>query len=547
MKVATKKNPLQISPKKNPIISDKPLIFAVTILSSILIFYSTSIANGFAGKVWQEFSDGVQERKVNCVAVDPHDADSVYIGTKKAVYKTEDGGKAWKSVLRIRGESAEVNFIRLTADAIYVAAGSGLFRSIDQGENWQRLFNGMGKLSHQSLCIAASLDNTLYLGTKSGLIISKDNGRTWHNALGFSKDSIVQFIEAVDSRIYAATNKGLFSTDNDGKSWERIYVASKQESNGVAENGDGFQAAASSLTQVTVDQGNHDAVYFSSNNGIFMSLNQGQTWKRVNTQGLISKKIDSFEILSSNHLLAATDKGAFEFDGKRWQQLYQGMITQKVNFITSDSRGIFWAATDMGVYRLQETEDHSSDSMHYSEDAQNNFYNEPSIQEIQKIAIEYAEVRPGKIQQWRKAAAKRAWLPKMSIGADRDNNKTVSDSIWGSYSSGGQHHVGPDDKTYYNNLGWDVSLTWDFGDLIWNDAQTSIDSRSKLMVELREDILDEVTRLYFERRRLQIELAAATDPAPSQRLDSELRLQELTALIDALTGGYLTRSLQRTN
>jgi hypothetical protein len=33
-----------------------------------------------------------------------------------------------------------------------------------------------------------------------------------------------------------------------------------------------------------------------------------------------------------------------------------------------------------------------------------------------------------------------------------------------------------------DSLDWNVSLSWDLGELIWNGDQTSIDVRSKLMV-----------------------------------------------------------------
>ena len=64
------------------------------------------------------------------------------------------------------------------------------------------------------------------------------------------------------------------------------------------------------------------------------------------------------------------------------------------------------------------------------------------------------------------------------------------------------------------------------------------------MVQLRDDIVDEVTRAYFERRRLQVRLL--TDPPGDQQalLDQELRLQELTALIDGLTGGQFSQRMK---
>ena len=79
--------------------------------------------------------------------------------------------------------------------------------------------------------------------------------------------------------------------------------------------------------------------------------------------------------------------------------------------------------------------------------------------------------------------------------------------------------------------------------MIFSTEQTSIDVRSRLMVQLRDDILSEVTRLYFERKRLQLELTENTLKTKTRK-EKELRLQELTALIDGLTNGCLSRRMQ---
>ena len=47
------------------------------------------------------------------------------------------------------------------------------------------------------------------------------------------------------------------------------------------------------------------------------------------------------------------------------------------------------------------------------------FKNEPSIEEIQKAAIEYAEVQPEKISSWRKNVAVKALLPEVSLDYDK--------------------------------------------------------------------------------------------------------------------------------
>jgi len=59
-----------------------------------------------------------------------------------------------------------------------------------------------------------------------------------------------------------------------------------------------------------------------------------------------------------------------------------------------------------------------------------------------------------------------------------------------------------------------------------------------LMVELRDDILDEINKLYFERLRVKSELDNLAIEDRSKRFDKQLKFEELTASLDSLTGGY---------
>jgi hypothetical protein len=205
------------------------------------------------------------------------------------------------------------------------------------------------------------------------------------------------------------------------------------------------------------------------------------------------------------------------------------METNGMNDLVKDARGKVYAATDRGVFYLSSgqalplfpPEDYSR--------------NEPTIRQVHQWAIDYAEVNPGKIKNWRALAGKRALLPDLSVGLDRAESEFYH---WDTGTSPDTLSKGKD------LLNWDVSLSWDLGDLIWSTDQTTIDSRSKLMVELREDVLDQVTRLYFERRRLQAELAAVDPPEPPVQFDKQLRVEELTALLDAFTGGRFSQKIE---
>ena len=165
------------------------------------------------------------------------------------------------------------------------------------------------------------------------------------------------------------------------------------------------------------------------------------------------------------------------------------------------------------------------------EDIARHFRNEPSIDEVQEVAIEYAEVQPEKIASWRKKAAVKALFPELSLDYDK--------TIYGSVSTTTRTSIfatGPND--------WGVSLRWKLADIVWNPSQTSIDVRSRLMVKLRNDIMEEVTKLYFKRRKIQLELLLDPPQNTNKRLEKELQIEELTGAIDGLTGGYFSWSLK---
>jgi len=163
---------------------------------------------------------------------------------------------------------------------------------------------------------------------------------------------------------------------------------------------------------------------------------------------------------------------------------------------------------------------------------------EPTILELQRAAIRYAEVNPDKIASWRRQAAARAFMPEVSVGYNNDIDDTISTATSNGRTS---FWVGPDDTS----SGWDFTAKWDLGDLVYNTAQTSIDSRSKLMVELRNDVLEMLNTAYFERKKIQRQLSNIADKANPAYADREIRIEELSATIDGLTGGYLSRRMGR--
>ena len=61
---------------------------------------------------------------------------------------------------------------------------------------------------------------------------------------------------------------------------------------------------------------------------------------------------------------------------------------------------------------------------------------------------------------------------------------------------------------------------------------------------MRDDILDQVNKLYFERLRVRMELDTLNVEDRKKRFEKELKLQELAASLDALTSGYYSEQLR---
>ncbi|GBD97504.1 MAG TPA: hypothetical protein ENG83_11760 [Nitrospirae bacterium] len=521
---------------------------------------------------WKEVGRGIRDSDLQTVAVSPDNPDLVFMNSFNAVYRTTNGGKNWDEVLSFRGTGKAINAIVITpsnAKIVYAATDDGLYRSDNTGMKWEKIFSAVGDSGKAVLCAAVDPEDpgVIYVGTGAGLFFTKNNGKDWKRGRNLPSDSSLYFI-AVDRSnphiIYAAADKGLYKSSNSGGSWERILKTNfNAEDRASQDDPDADEIdeikIENRIQSIAIDPSDNGTVYAGTSQGLMVTADGGSTWKAISSLGLGSRDIRHIAINSSDtgHLYAATGRGVFRYSKSTgtWDELYKGIISPDVRYLAfaSDTRNNFpslWAATKRGIFKSLPSVSVSAQQnialrnrIKETEERLSMFAHEPSIGEIREAAIIYAEVQPGKIEKWRKAAAHRAWLPDLKFAYDKGNDWQSSTYF---YNYKGEEKYRDDDITRGDDSGWSISLTWELGDLIWNSSQTSIDVRSKLMVQLRDDILNEVTRLYFERRRLQIELLMSPPGDTKDRIEKDLRLQELTANIDALTGSYLSKRLGNT-
>jgi len=160
---------------------------------------------------------------------------------------------------------------------------------------------------------------------------------------------------------------------------------------------------------------------------------------------------------------------------------------------------------------------------------------EPTIQETQLAALKFFDIDPDTIGSLRWRAAFKSVLP--SLGSSyRYGNSVVDLQKW-DYMQYPDRVAGKDAVAYSVNE-VEVSANWDLSRLMFNPEVLDVGS----LVVLQEGVAKEVTQTYFTRRRLQIDLILNPPADPAVALAQDLRLQELTATLDAMTGNLFSKA-----
>jgi photosystem II stability/assembly factor-like uncharacterized protein len=513
------------------------------VFSSVLFLVLSLPGLVLGGEVnWEMLS--AENRDIRTMLFTREDPGEIFAGSGRAIIHSVDSGSNWRTVFTIKGGNKKINALiqdDLDQNKLYAATGEGFFYSQDRGRQWKRLYRGRDYLEQECTAVAVYKEN-IYLGTGAGLLISRDKGRCWHKAQGESGKGRISAV-VIDPKepgcIYAVSAAGLYRTVDQGNSWEKIYrvivLADDLEAGEAAQEIEDPKMAGG-LRYLVVSPVEPVCLYLATSSGVYKSNSRGKDWQALTNYGLLSSDIRFLAVSRQGVLYALTRSGIFSYAGNRWYEGSLRLSAGEIFVLGLDSRDNLYAACEKGLYKAGTGDLSVTDSgpQHTKKDP-----GMPSIKDIQQVAIVYAEVTPEKIQRWRKQAANKAWLPELSMGLGRDTSELFH---W----EGGSTTKADDDilRKGQDTVDWDISLKWDLGEIIWNEDQTSIDARSRLMVELRQNILDEVTKLYFERLRVEKELEDIGLEDQKKRSDKKLRLNELSACLDGLTGGYFSEHMR---
>jgi len=218
-------------------------------------------------------------------------------------------------------------------DTMYVGSVSGsLWKSVNAGESWSPLTDGLSNIAVGCFEIDPLHPNIMYLGTGEGylnidavkgigLLKSTDGGATW-NPTGLAYpyidgESILRI--NIDPRntqiVFASTNSGLRKSTDGGATFVHVRAGDIKDLVRDPQNPDVLLCAG----------GNP---YGSGNNGIYRSVNNGQSWIR-STEGLpvqdnIGRIVLTFYPANSQIVYAGIC-GTFAYNGCQMLGIYRSV------------------------------------------------------------------------------------------------------------------------------------------------------------------------------------------------------------------------------
>jgi hypothetical protein len=170
---------------------------------------------------------------------------------------------------------------------------------------------------------------------------------------------------------------------------------------------------------------------------------------------------------------------------------------------------------------------------------------EPEVGAVQRAALRYLELGSDRLARFQRRVARRGFLPELSVhgdyggvrASDEDHDQTV-------FASGERYQLLDRLHERQRDFVVGATLRWDLGDTVYHPEELDISKEVRELIELRDEVLDEINQLYFERRRVLLERAQLPDPAGPEAERLALRARELAAGLDAWTGGWWSRQVE---
>ncbi len=250
------------------------------------------------GKSWKNMGLEKSEH-VSGIAIDPNNQNIVYAsamgslrnaGGDRGIFKTTDGGKTWKNVLKISEYTGcfEIHMDPRYSNILYASAHqrmrklytgvyggpeSGIYRTTDAGNTWEQMKSGIptGDLGRIGMSISPVNPDVIYAtieatNDEKGIYRSSDRGVSWSKQSSYISSYPFYFqklyCDTKDvNRVYS-DDIFIQVTNDGGKTWSNLGDDKKHVDNHA----------------IWIDPDNNEHLIAGCDGGVYESYDQGKNW-----------------------------------------------------------------------------------------------------------------------------------------------------------------------------------------------------------------------------------------------------------------------------
>ena len=411
---------------------------------------------------------------------------------------------------------------------VLIGTADGLYHSRDGGDSWPLGYSGLTKdeSSINIVRVNPYRPNEIWVGTEGGLRISRDAGETYQvvNDRFVYRNSIqwITFHPTDPDVAYIGLAWSMIKTEDRGESFQIKYYKA--------------YPPLGNVRRVFVDPHRTNRILLGTQDGLMMSVDEAKSFERAPEYSLIGEEITNIvQGFAPGHYFVSTRKDLWQtFDGgQHWRIAYFGSVDWVIRRLkVSPHERALWIVTSAELLKLSYQPPRPVNQRSY-EELLSLLKREPSMSEVVNEALRISGLHRGERAEMRSWARLGGLLPNFDVFYVRRDLPV--DFALTNFLLDLSGEISNENFGDFRYSVWGVFAHWDLRRLVHHVSEAPVDYRESGLRKRETNLREHVINLYQERSTLIA--ALALDPRPPRvTLMRRLRLEELTAHLNALSG-----------